>query len=214
MKKTYIDMSTYKRKEHFDYFRSLPYPYLGTTAEVDVTHLLAFCRTHHVSFYLMFLHEAALAADSIPEFRQRIEGDGIADYNECPTSHTELKEDGTYCYCTLYHHMPLSEYLKKAQEAREACRNNGIEEDAEVAGMYFISTLPWIRYTSLIQPVACSDESNPRITWGKYTTDETGRTVMPLSVLLHHALADGSHIGRYYEILQRRLDAYQKEVEL
>lgn len=26
-----LDMQTYKRKAHFEYFRSLPYPYVGTT---------------------------------------------------------------------------------------------------------------------------------------------------------------------------------------
>lgn len=68
--------------------------------------------------------------------------------------------------------------------------------------MYFISALPWLHYTSLIQPVACGDESNPRITWGKYIITESGKAVMPVSVLVHHALADGSHIAQFYNSLE------------
>ena len=67
--------------------------------------------------------------------------------------------------------------------------------------MYFISTLPWLHYSALIQPVAGGDESNPRITWGKYEDDGAGRTTMPLSVLAHHALVDGIHIAQFYKNL-------------
>lgn len=211
MSKHYIDMDNYSRAAHFAYFRSLPYPYVGVTVNVDVTGLLSYCKKHQVSFYLMFLHEAALAADRIPEFRQRIEDGRIAEYDECPTSHTEAKEDGTYCYCTLHHHMPLDDYLKEAEAARKECQSNGITEEEDVASMYFISTLSWLHYTSLIQPVAGGDESNPRITWGKYEKDVNGKYQMPLSVLVHHALIDGIQIARFYENVTQNLKKYEGE---
>ncbi|MBQ4580829.1 MAG: hypothetical protein IJA83_09250 [Clostridia bacterium] len=108
-----INMADCPRREHFRHFAGMAYPYVGVTVDVDVTDLLAFCREKKYSFYLMVLHAAALAADEIPEFRQRIDGDGIIEYDTCPTSHTELKPDGTYAYCTLRHHMPLAEYLQR-----------------------------------------------------------------------------------------------------
>ena len=199
-----IDMATYPRREHFNHFVGMAYPYVGVTVEVDVTDLLALCREKGYFFYLMVLHAVALAADEVPEFRRRIEGDGIVEYDTCPTSHTELKPDGTYAYCTLHHHMPLADYLAKAEAARAAARENGsIEEEDDVQSMYFISTLPWLHYTQLVQPVACGEESNPRITWGKYQPDAAGRMMMPLSVLVHHALADGLHIAQFYEVFDR-----------
>ena len=36
----YLDMETYKRKDHFLYFNSLAFPYVGLTANVDITELL------------------------------------------------------------------------------------------------------------------------------------------------------------------------------
>lgn len=200
-----IDMDAYVRRDHFNYFRSLAYPYVGLTVDVDVTELLDFCRKQGCSFYLTFMHAAALAADQVPEFRQRIHGDGIVEYDECPTSHTELLEDGTYCYCTLHHHMDFSNYLKEAEEKRVACKNNGIVEDEDVESMYFISCLPWLRYTSLIQPVAGGEESNPRITWGKYEKNVEGKYMMPVSILVHHALVDGVHIAAFYDSLNKLL---------
>ena len=201
-----IDLDTYPRRDHFNHFCAMAYPYAGVTVDVDVTDLLARCREKGYSFYLMLLHAVALAADDVPEFRRRIDHGGIVEYDECPTSHIELKPDGTYAYCTLRHHMPLADYLTQAEVARTAARESGsIEEEDDVQSMYFISTLPWLHYTQLIQPVACGEESNPRITWGKYQADDKGRMMMPLSVLVHHALADGIHIAKFYEAFNRQM---------
>ena len=203
-----IDMKKYPRKAHFDYFRSLAYPYVGVTANVDVTALADFCKARGVSFYLTFMHAAALAADSIPEFRQRIHDGGIVQYDACPTSHTEALPDGTYCYCTLHHHMSYDEYIVQAEAARARSRERAsIEEDEAVESMYFVSSLPWLHYMSMIQPVAGGDESNPRITWGKYEADHRGRLMLPVTVLLHHALADGLHLGQFYQALEGQITA-------
>ena len=201
-----IDLDTYPRRDHFNHFCAMAYPYAGVTVDVDVTDLLSLCREKGYSFYLMVLHAVALAADEVPEFRRRIDHGGIVEYDECPTSHIELKPDGTYAYCTLRHHMPLADYLAQAESARTAAREGGsIEEDDDVQSMYFISTLPWLHYTQLIQPVACGEESNPRITWGKYQANDKGRMMMPLSVLVHHALADGIHIAKFYEAFNQQM---------
>lgn len=201
-----IDMTAYPRRQHFDYFRSLPYPYVGVTQAVDVSGLVHFCKEKGCSFYLTFLHAAALAADGVQELRQRIRDGGIIEYDACPTSHTELLEDSTYCYCTLHHHMAFADYLAQAEEARRRCRENAsIDEDDDVESMYFISTLPWLHYTALIQPVACGDESNPRITWGKYEADHAGRLMLPVTLLAHHALVDGVHIAAFYRNLDSEI---------
>ena len=201
-----IDLDTYPRRNHFNHFCAMAYPYAGVTVDVDVTDLLSLCREKGDSFYLMVLHAVALAADEVPEFRRRIDHGGIVEYDECPTSHIELKPDGTYAYCTLRHHMPLADYLTQAEVARIAAREGGsIEEEDDVQSMYFISTLPWLHYTQLIQPVACGEESNPRITWGKYQANDKGRMMMPLSVLVHHALADGIHIAKFYEAFNQQM---------
>ena len=203
-----IDMENDPRRAHFEHFCGMAYPYVGVTAEVDVTALLAFCREKKCSFYLMMLHAAALAADEVPEFRRRIDQGGIVEYDACPTSHTELKPDGTYAYCTLHHHMPLVEYLRTAEIAQAAARESGnIEDGDDVQSMYFISTLPWLHYTQLIQPVCCGEDSNPRITWGRYQANAEGRVMLPLSVLVHHALADGLHIAQFYQALERTMAA-------
>lgn len=201
-----IDMDNFPRRKHFEYFCSLQYPYVGITNNVDVTELIHFCKTKNYSFYLVFLHLVALAADGVREFRQRVHNKEIIEYSECPTSHTELLNNGTYCYCTLHHHMPLDEYIVYAENARKLCREKGsIEEDENAESRYFISTLPWLHYTALIQPVAGGEESNPRITWGKFQKNQNGREQLPVTILAHHGLVDGIHIAQFYQNLEKQI---------
>ena len=201
-----IDMDTYPRREHFDYFRSLQSPMAGVTAEVDVTALKGFCAARGCSFYAAFMHIAALAADAVPELRRRIHGGGIAEYDACGTSHVELREDGTYAYCTLYHAMDWDEYLPYADEERAG---GSIEEDVDVEGLYFVTSLPWLKYTQLIQPTAGGDESNPRISWGRFEEDHRGRLMMPVTLLAHHGLVDGLHIARFYQNVEKEIAALE-----
>jgi len=207
-----IDMETYPRKAHFDYFRSLAYPYVGVTVDTDVTELKTLCHDKKISFYLAFLHAAALAADSVPAFRQRIRDGGIIEYDHCDTSHTESAADGTYRYCTLSHHMPPDEYLRVSEEARRRCRLEPLKEDSDPDSLYFISALPWMHYSALIQPVAGGDESNPRITWGAFSKNSEGRLMMPVTVLIHHALGDGRHMADFYEALKRETDSLVRQL--
>ncbi len=209
-----IDMATYPRRAHFDYFRTLPWPYVGVTEAVDVTQTVRACRERGVSFFLTMLHAATLAADGVPEFRQRIRDGQIVEYDACPTSHTEPLPDGTYGYCTVRHHLPFDAYIAQAADAQQRSREAAsIEEEEDVESMYFVTVLPWLHYTTLIQPAAGGDESNPRISWGRYEEDARGRLMMPVTVLAHHALVDGRHLGQFYENLRQQLEAMNHSLQ-
>ena len=165
-----INMDAYPRKKHFDYFRAMAYPYVGATVKTDITDFAKAVKREGLPFFLSFCYCAARAANDVPEFRQRIEGSGIVEFSHCPTSHTVALDDGTYCYCTLRSNMPFSEYLPLAVQAQKAARQaRSVEDSEEEAGsLIFVSTLPWLSYESLIQPVPAPADSNPRITWGRY----------------------------------------------
>ena len=199
----YLDMQAYKRKDHFAYFSSLAYPYVGTTVNVDISDLLVKIRDENLPFFFTVCYCVSRAANSIPAFRQRIKDGRIIEFDRCRTSHTVALEDGTYCYCTLEDKMPYSEYIRYAEKEQEKAKRAGTIEESEdeTDNMFFISTLPWISYASLVQPVPVPADSNPRITWGKYFRQE-GRELLPVSVLCHHALVDGKHIAEFYKLME------------
>ena len=201
-----IDMDSYPRKDHFSYFSTLAYPYVGLTVNVDITDCLRRIKSQNLPFFLTICYCVSRAANSVPEFRQRIQDGRIIEFDQCRVSHTLALEDGTFCYCTLEEGRPFAEYLTRGKQAQAAARaRRSIAEDPEEAlEKFFVSTLPWISYTALVQPVPMPADSNPRLTWGKYTVQE-GRTLLPVSTLCHHALVDGAHLAAFYQALDREL---------
>ena len=117
-----IDLASYKRRDHFAYFNTLAYPYVGVTSNVEISGLLEKIKREGLPFFLTVCYCAARAANSVPELRQRIVDGGIVEFTRCRTSHTVALEDGTYCYCTLDSGVPFSEYLTVGAQAQEAAK--------------------------------------------------------------------------------------------
>lgn len=201
-----LDLKTNPRKDHFAYFNQLAYPYVGVTVSVDITAFYRKIKARSLPFFLSFCYCAARAANAVPELRQRIREGQILEFDDCPTSHTVALDDGTYCYCTLHFNCSFSAYLPAAIALQQAAKQaRSISENAEDSlDKLFISTLPWLNYTSLVQPVPCPADSNPRITWGKFTV-QPDQVTLPVSILCHHALADGSHLAAFYQALDQQL---------
>ena len=196
-----IDLSNSPRRAHFDHFRHMPDPHVGLTVDVDVTDLAERCKREGWSFYLAMIRVAVLAANGVPELRRRIRGEGVVEYDACDSSHIELLEDGTYCYCTLRHDPAQSwaDYMAYARAQRERARAGAsIEEEDDVEGLYFITSVPWLHYRAFIHPNPGPEASNPSISWGKYQPDYRGRLMLPLTLLVHHSLVDGLQIAHFY----------------
>ena len=206
-----IDLERWPRREHFAYFSAMADPYVGVTAEVDITEFLSACRRAELPFFLSFLYCAGRAANAVPQLRQRVWEGRPVEFAACDTSHTVLRGDGTYSYCRLNCMRPFEEFLPTARRAQEEAKAHGDLDDGEDAlSLLFISTLPWVDYTDLRQPVPTPADSNPRVTWGKYVT-RGERTTMPVTLLVNHALVDGAHMGQFFAALEGEMDRFAQE---
>ncbi len=206
--KTYIDLETYPRRSHFEYFRSLAYPYVGFTANVDVTNPIRFAKEKGGSSFLAILYVAVKAANAVPELRQRIVDGKIAEYDHCNVGYTVALPDKTFCNCYTESRMSIEEFFvdAKARQA-EAMKHPGfVNPDEEETGLIFASCIPWLAFTQCIQPAPIPADYNPRIVFGKYIK-EGDRTLMPLHIQCNHALVDGYHLSEFYRIFQEMADA-------
>ena len=99
-----------------------------------------------------------------------------------------------------------AQFLPEARRLQEAAREHGTLDDGEEPlDLLFLSSIPWLHYTALTQPTPIPADSNPRITWGKYAT-EGGKTTLPVTLLVNHALADGLHIAQFFAALREALE--------
>lgn len=202
-----IDLETYPRKSHFEYFGGLAYPYMGMSANVDVTGLLAAAKRRGKGSFMACLYAACHAVNAVPALRQRIRDGQIVEFERCNAGHTVAKEDGTFVNCQTDSSLDFDTFLNMGETwTEQAKKQTGFLNDKEdETGLIFVSCVPWVSFTSVIQPTPYPADSNPRIIFGKYFTQD-GRTLMPLAIQCNHALVDGLHIGQFYAKFQEFSD--------
>lgn len=199
-----IDMSSHPRRAQYELFRTFSNPYTSLTVNSDITHLRQTVLENGWPFFLTVLYCAINAANAVPELRRRIKGDTVVEYENCLSSHTVALPNENYCYCELDCAKPFAEFLPYAQAEVEKAKENGSMDDGEDPDrLYFVTSLPWLSFTNITLPVPAKPDSNVRITFGKFF-EQDGKTLLPLNLTVHHALADGVHIAKFFEGFERR----------
>jgi len=78
-----INLKTWNRKEHFEFFKNYNQPFFGVTAEVNITKAYKKSKDLGVSFFLYYLHKSLQVINELEPFRYRIrEGDQVVVYDK------------------------------------------------------------------------------------------------------------------------------------
>ncbi|WP_214792402.1 MULTISPECIES: tetratricopeptide repeat protein [unclassified Exiguobacterium] len=201
-----IEIETWARRKHFEFFKSFDAPHFNVTANVDVTNLYTYAKASNQSFFKLFLYGAVRAANTIPELRYRIRGEAVVEHEVVHPSFTVMLDEDVFNFCAATFHEDLPTFLQEVTTRMEQAADEVVVGDDEPDDLLYITSVPWVTFTSIMHPTHQQQhDSVPRIAWGKFER-QGERLIMPLSVQAHHALVDGVHIGKYYETLQAWLD--------
>ena len=96
--------------------------------------------------------------------------------------------------------MPYAEKVKA-----RALEERSMDDGDDFEGYFFVSSVPWISFTSAIQPMDIPADGIPRFLFGKFF-EQGDKILLPVCVLTHHALTDGWHLSKFYQRLQQLLD--------
>ena len=202
-----IDKNSYYRRGVFRHFTEDCKCSTSMTACIDVTDLVAFSKQTNTKFYLNFLYILSKVLNSREDYRmgwlwqteELICYDVIhptqyvfhEDTETCTPVYTEYSED----YETFY--ARALEDLERAKQTRDY----GLDAAAH-PNWFDASCIPWLSYDSL--HVELPDGYLyflPIVNWGRYR-EENGRLMMPLSVRLNHAIADGYLVAKVFRLLE------------
>lgn len=206
--KQLIDLKTWNRTAHFEFFSKFEEPFFGITTPIDCTIAYQKSKTLQVPFFVYYLHKTLVAVNKIENFRLRIEGKDVVLYDEIDTSATIMREDKTFGFSFMKFHEDLHEFNKTAQIEIQRIQNTpGILTREYPENIIHFSAVPWINFTGLTHSRSFSaPDSCPKISFGKLM-DENGKKTMALSVTAHHGLLDGYHMGLFVEELQNLLNS-------
>ena len=204
--KTKIEIATWKRREHYAFFKNFEQPFWGVTTAVDCTEAYHYCKEKNLSFFAFYLHKSLLAANTIKEFRYRIEGDDVFEYGEISGSVTVLREDETFGFANFAYHSNFDSFSAGIEiSLSQEKKSQGLTPDFELISLIHYSVLPLVNFTGFQHAQKLGTKhSVPQIVFGKFHLSE-GRVKLPVSVHVHHALCDGIHVGKFIQLFEAAL---------
>ena len=204
-----ININTWNRKEHFNFFSQYDEPFFGIVSEIDCTNAYKMAKSNNESFFAAYLHKSLVAINKIPEFRYRINEKEVVIYDEIHAASTIGRDDGTFGFGFIQYNNDFQIFSNSlAAEIAKVQNTNGLclSEDSMRNDTIHYSSVPWIKFTGLTHARNFkSPDSVPKIVFGKTSTIGNKMT-MPISINAHHGLLDGLHIAKYLEIFQELMN--------
>lgn len=202
--KTELDITTWNRKEHFEFFCQFEEPFFGTTIQFDCTKAYAKSKELGVSFFLYYFHKTIAAANNIENFRYRIQDGKVYIYDKINASSTILRDNKTFGFSEVEFDENLDVFIQNyKKEAIRVQNTSGLFSREHGKNIIHFSALPWINFTSISHSRSFTfPDSCPKFSFGKMT-EENGKKFMSMSVHVHHGLVDGYHLGLFFEEFER-----------
>ena len=193
--RTHIDKSEWQRREIFDFFSGIAYPFYSVCFNIEVTGLYSFVKREGLSFYHAMIYLCTRAVNQTEAFLYCAEGEEIYLLERRLQSFTHLaKGEELFRIITMPCEGGIRDFCRAAAE-KCAGQSAFINKEAEGDDLIYISCLPWIDMTALTNEHDVGTEeakldSVPRIAWGRIK-DEGGRKKVNFSVL--YSMAKPSH---------------------
>lgn len=201
-----INLSTWKRSEHYEVFKNFDEPLFGITVKVECSKAYKKTKELGYAFSLYYLYLSMKAANEIEEFRYRIENDKVVCYDSVGAGPTIFREDETYGCGYMPYNTDIEAFMKQAKTETERVKvERGLKFPYPGEDIIHYSTLPWADFTAVNHArILNKGRSIPKITFGKITRDGE-KMWMPVDIHVNHALMDGFHVGKFVERFQELL---------
>lgn len=202
----YIDVENWKRRGSYEYFKDYDNPFFNITANLDATRLYRFCKANNLSFSLANLFYSLQAANEIEEFRCRILDGKPVEFETIHATQTILNDDESFSFCYFEMCSDVFEFNERGKAAVEKYKQlKTFDVESDRLDLLYYSVIPWISFTSFKNAMRLdARQTIPRMVFGKMF-DDAGRKKLPHSVEIHHAIADGLHVGKYFIALQEKI---------
>ena len=211
-----IDREKYYRKGVFKHFSEDCKCSTSLTARIDVTDLVNYSKEKGTKFYINFLYILAKVLNSRDDYKMGYlwQTEELICYDVINPTQYIFHEDTETCtpvYTTYYEDYDV--FYKNAAEDIEKAKNTreyGLDMQNH-PNWFDASYISWLSYDSL--NIELPDGYlffAPIVNWGKYR-EEKSRLVMPVSVRLNHAIADGYLVAKVFMLLEREMNEFCKK---
>ncbi|QXT39925.1 chloramphenicol acetyltransferase [Gymnodinialimonas ceratoperidinii] len=203
-----VDLSSWPRAGQFHFFRGFQRPHFAVTSRIDVTHLMTRLKPAGVSPYRASLYGIGTGIHAVPELLMRFRGDSVIRHDAVDMSMTVPTARGSFSYAYVPYDPDFSRFGTTAKTLIDAAARTGdlAANTGERDDLCYMSCMPWLDYSSINNAMPGPDDCIPRVSWGKIV-ELDGKWSMAMTLEVHHALADGAHVGAFFTAVQEAMDS-------
>ncbi len=205
MEYTKIDLDAWDRGKLFRFYIDNLRNVMSMTVDIDVTNLKTFTQVHGMKFYPTMMWIISKVINLHDEFKYGWDSDGdLIRWDYVSPYYADFrKEDENFVKLVTEFSDDIYEFHNRFLADKEKYKNLKAFDLTDIPKNTFdVSCLPWVKYKSFdIHVFDSGTYLAPVVTWGKYNL-ENERYVMPLSMNIHHAVADGYHLCRFFNEVQ------------
>lgn len=204
-----LDLETWNRKEHFEFFSQFEEPFFGVTVQVDCTKAYQNAKQIGVSFFAYYLFKTLVAVNQIENFRYRIHEKEVFIYDKINASATILRNDNTFGFSFMEFESEIHAFAKNVSTESDRVKNTSglFTRDFSTVNLIHFSTLALINFTSFSHARSFTfEDSCPKISFGKMEIAENGQRSFSMSIHVHHGLMDGYHVGNFVDLFQKLMN--------
>lgn len=213
-----VNRDTWARSAYFDYYFHTIRCRYNIGADLDITNLQRFRREKGLKFFPVMLYVVMRAVNRHEEFRM-----AFNDRHElgcweklCPCYTLFHPETETFTDIWSEYSGDFSRFYATVVEDMERYRHvtGKIKaRDHQPPNICPVSNVPWLAFTNFAQDsYAESEFLAPLIKFGKYGT-RGEKVIIPVSVSVNHAVADGYHTCRLINEMQEMATCPEQYLE-
>ncbi|GGG04256.1 CatA-like O-acetyltransferase [Pontibacter amylolyticus] len=208
--KEIIPIKGWEREETFRFFSTFTQPFFNVHTEADITPLYQYCKQHGLSISLAYMHATVQAARQVENFLLRIENGQVVRYSGLDLSTTILKDNKQIAFTHFPYHEKLADFCAEGARIIAAVKQSTkLFNGHQGIDLLHMTTLPWFTFRGMEHAFSIGQEDPgvPKIGYGKLEM-RGDQVYLPISIGLHHALADGYHMHLFMEELTRVVQRY------
>lgn len=208
MNYTAVDLDKWSRGHLFTFYIQKMRIVMSLTVDIDVTNLKEYSKKTGMKFYPLMLWIVSKVINRHDEFKYGWAGNGtLIKWDYVSPSYADFHaEDENFIKMVTEYSDDLIEFYGRVMSDREKHKDDRAVLNNQPLNFFDVTCLPWVKYKHFDLHVF--DEGKflaPVVTWGKYE-EENGKLIMPLTMNIHHAVADGFHLSRFFGEVQQLIN--------
>lgn len=206
-----INLTTYKKRNQYNWFSTFPDPTYGFNKKIDVTLLVEESKRRGVSFYPYMLFVISKGVNAIEEMKMREVKGHVYLYDVIHPTFTVMTEEGVYQNAGFEMVDDFAEFEHRTREVIDSIKHLPVSDDldrfpiSKRPDVFYSSSIPFISLDTIDQPTPAGNHDSlsvPRIVFDRYQKKEDGHYYVTLNIVVSHTLVDGFPLGQCFLKIQ------------